>query len=231
VSPDAPTIAFLVLTAGVMPIASVALLKRLQSGRPLAPKWRRELGTLAGLLVIGAAAQWTALRHGIELWPRQLPPWMDVFYALLFLGVMLFASLRGLKRAPEERRRHLFLLLPGTKLELSLWLPVSLGAGIAEEMAYRGVLVQLLQRWSHSIALALLGSILLFTLAHMYQGGKAMIGVAYLAAVFHVLVWVSGSLYIAMFVHAAYDLGLGLFLRRAVQGEAGMTQPATAGAQ
>lgn len=229
--PDAPTLAFLVLTAGVMPTASVALLKRLRSGRPLAPKWRRELGTIVGLLVIGGAAQWSALRHGIELWPRQWPPGMVAFYALLFLGVMLSASLRGLKRAPEERRRHLFLFLPATKLELWLWLPVSLGAGIAEEMAYRGVLVQLLRQWSHSMALALVGSIFLFALAHLYQGRKAMLGVAYLAAVFHVLVWVSGSLYIAMFVHAGYDFGMGLFLRRAVQGQAGTIEPAAAAAQ
>jgi membrane protease YdiL (CAAX protease family) len=213
-----------------MPLASVALLKRLKSGRPLAPKWRRELGTIAGLLVIGGAAQWTALRQGIELWPRQWPPWTIALYALLFLGVMLSGSLRGLQRAPEERRRHLFLFLPATRLELWLWVPVSLGAGIAEEMAYRGVLVQLLQRWSHSMALALVVSILLFALAHLYQGKKAMLGVAYLAVVFHVLVWVSGSLYIAMFVHAAYDLGLGVLLRRAVQGQAGTTEPVATGA-
>jgi membrane protease YdiL (CAAX protease family) len=49
-----------------------------------------------------------------------------------------------------------------------------------------------------------------FGVAHFNQGCKSAAIIVFFALGFHALVWLSGSLYVAMAVHIAYDITAGL---------------------
>jgi membrane protease YdiL (CAAX protease family) len=114
-------------------------------------------------------------------------------------------------RSAEERRtmwvRH---LLPSSRVQWALWLVVSLAAGISEETTYRGVLVVLLGSFTASMVIGALLSAVVFAVLHYPQGGKSMALVFAIALVMQVVVSATGALYVAMGVHAAYDITAGV---------------------
>jgi len=122
----------------------------------------------------------------------------------LLLGV---GALSWQLRSPDERRtlwmRH---LLPRTSAQWVLWLVVSLAAGIAEETAYRGVLVVLLASLTASFVTAALLSAAAFAIVHYPQGAKSMGWVFAIGLVMQAVVSATGTLYVAMGVHAVYDV-------------------------
>jgi membrane protease YdiL (CAAX protease family) len=97
-------------------------------------------------------------------------------------------------------------LLPRTWPQWALWLAVSLAAGIAEETAYRGVLVVLLASATASFVVATVLSAIAFAIVHYPQGAKSMGWVFAIGLVMQAVVSVTGTLYVAMGVHAVYDV-------------------------
>ena len=84
-------------------------------------------------------------------------------------------------------------------------------AGIAEEAAYRGVGWQVLS-WTlgdRSIVAMWILSVA-FALAHRVQGWAAMVGIGVMAVLMHLLVWRTETLLVAIAVHVAYDVLVGL---------------------
>jgi membrane protease YdiL (CAAX protease family) len=110
-------------------------------------------------------------------------------------------------RSPDERRtlwmRH---LLPRTSVQWGLWLVLSLAAGVAEETAYRGVLVVLLASVTASFVTAVILSAAAFAIVHYPQGAKSMGWVFAIGLVMQAVVSATGTLYVAMGVHAVYDV-------------------------
>lgn len=49
-----------------------------------------------------------------------------------------------------------------------------------------------------------------FSVAHIIQGRRSVAVVLVFAFGFHALVWLTGSLYVAMAVHTAYDITAGI---------------------
>jgi membrane protease YdiL (CAAX protease family) len=105
------------------------------------------------------------------------------------------------------------------------WLLVCLVTGPTEEISWRAVLPALGARLGLAPLAAVGLSALLFALAHMVQGRLAAAIVLLIAALFHGLVALSGSLVTAIAVHALYDaivtVWLAPRLHRAVDGPAG----------
>jgi len=91
-----------------------------------------------------------------------------------------------------------------------LWIVAAALAGFGEELTWRGVQTALLARLTGSVAVAIAISIAMFAVSHVEQGWKSIWIVSPFAAVFHLLVWLSGSLYVAMVVHFVYDAIAGL---------------------
>lgn len=136
---------------------------------------------------------------------------------LLGLALFLFAYLAmwfGWRFTREETRRRLALLVPATTAERIVWAALSLAAAVAEEVAYRGVLVTLLQRSLRSWWMAVAVSSILFALAHLLQGWRSAAIVGVFGVLFHLLVRATGGLEPAIAVHFAYDLAAGLTLSR-----------------
>ena len=136
---------------------------------------------------------------------------------LLALALFLFAfgaMLIGWRFTRPETRKRLALLIPTTSSERFVWAALSLAAAVAEEVAYRGVLVTLLQRSLRVWWTAVIISSILFALAHLLQGWRSAAIVGVFAILFHLLVRATGSLYAAIAVHFAYDLAAGFTLGR-----------------
>ncbi len=80
-------------------------------------------------------------------------------------------------------------------------------AGISEEITWRGVQTALLSNLTGHLWIAAIICSISFGLAHSIQGWTSSTIIVFFALGFHALVWLSGSLYVAMAVHVvAYDI-------------------------
>jgi membrane protease YdiL (CAAX protease family) len=102
-------------------------------------------------------------------------------------------------------------LLPHGPGEAFLWIAVSVSAGIAEELAFRGYLQRQLMAFIGSRAAAALLQSLVFGLAHGYQGWKPILLTALFGLCATLLTLWRGNLYAAMVAHAATDIAGGLW--------------------
>jgi membrane protease YdiL (CAAX protease family) len=134
------------------------------------------------VIVIGIHARGgTAINLVGKVWHS---PWDGV--RDLFLGVAVLVIASGLSAVVmhltgEEARETSALtsLLPKSPLELTMWVLTATTAGTCEEIIFRGYLQR--QFWSMtgrlSAAIVLQGAI--FGAFHLYQGWKAVIGIAF----------------------------------------------------
>ena len=204
-------LAFLIVTGTVIP--ALAYLSKRQIDRGLViPKipFYAEAIVLQTLLLAGSF--YVAARNRIIVFRPFEPKSAD-----LALGLALFAGAVGClwvgwRIADPEVKRRLSFLIPATPRERVVWSALSLAAAFAEEVAYRGVMVTLLQRTLRSWWTAALISSILFALAHLLQGWRSAIIVGMFGILFHLLVRATGGLYTAIAVHFAYDLTAGLAL-------------------
>lgn len=162
-----------------------------------------------GLLAIGAAAV-----EGVELFPPRAPSLSSWGGGLVFLLVALALVRPHWRRSIEEEKPTWRLFAPTNRRERWMWVILSLSAGVGEELVWRGVLPALLTAASGSLAAALVLSVVSFSLAHAIQGPRSVFAIAALAAAFHALVWISGSLYVGMAVHFIYDVIAGFSYAR-----------------
>ena len=219
---------FLLLVLVLMPALGIVSYYRLKSGKPLSPKPKRFATIIAFQIVLLVLSFQAAALNEISLFPSISPNPTELLFGALMLGITLSGFVRGWRRANEERRRRFKLLLPENGRELVWWLPISLLAGIGEEIAYRGVLFSFALGWTGSLGLTLLICVATFAIAHMTQGPKAVLGVALLALMFHGLVFLTGALYLAIGIHVIYDLTVGIIAVRLTKSEAQAARAAAA---
>jgi hypothetical protein len=137
--------------------------------------------------------------------------------ALLSWFAMMYVSHAA--RPPDERREMpVNRLMPRSGREQALYAVTAIVAGVAEEAAYRGTLFWILSYALGSAWLAVFIAAAAFSLGHAVQGWKSMIVIFVMACAMHALVWYTGTLVIAMGVHAAYDL-LAPTVRRRISPE------------
>jgi len=182
---------------------------RLKSGKTLTPKKKRYLGSILLELELLLFALLVAWHEGIALFPKSFPAaWMWALGAV-FVAAKLFRLGFVWRRIDEERKQHARLFLPGTPAELPYWALISVLAGVGEECAYRGVAYVLLFEMTQSLAISLMACVVAFGVSHMTQGWKSALAVAMMALLFHITVFVTGTLYLAIGIHATHNLLLG----------------------
>ncbi len=106
-------------------------------------------------------------------------------------------------------------LLPNTATERAAWIPLSLTAGICEEVLCRGFLMRFLHESGFAMPLiaALVASSMIFGLAHIYQGLKGALGTTIAGLGFGLLFLLSGSLIAGIVLHVLVDLQVPYVLR------------------
>lgn len=173
------------------------------------------------------AVLWLLTAAGITLWVREARPWEALrFVALhgwrLWIATVLVAAVaiwygrRAARIARSLRRGRVKIvnsagekLAPRTWPELRLWFALSVTAGCCEEFLFRGYLIVAFQPLL-GVAGAFALSLVVFAIAHAYQGAKGMIAVAAIGTVLTAVVLTFGSLWPAMVMHAIIDAGEGL---------------------
>jgi membrane protease YdiL (CAAX protease family) len=131
--------------------------------------------------------------------------------ALLFLvATIALTSMAGSHGDAGDRATQF--LLPQGRIEIALWVVLSITAGICEEAVYRGYLQKQFIALTRSVPAGIILSALAFGLAHSYQGfaRASMIGV--MGAMGGVLAYLCRSVRPGMIAHALQDV-LGAFIR------------------
>ena len=126
------------------------------------------------------------------------------------------AESRGVMQAVAER------ILPQSTVELLPYLGLATTAGLCEEFLYRGFVMAVLSSAGLGAGLVVLGSSLLFGLAHSYQGRGGMVMTFLVGVLLGVSRLTYNSLVPGVFWHAAVDVVAGVAGRRyLVRGAAG----------
>jgi membrane protease YdiL (CAAX protease family) len=187
------------------------------------------LPPIIGLLVLGRIGAVTELPP--ELWPtsamlRGDAPAIavDPFLTGLFVTAMIAALPLGAFLTWRRRRMgkaapaylHVSALLPRDRSEVLLGAAISVAAGIGEELFFRLLLPILLAAFIGGIA-AVTIAILLFGLAHAYQGWRGVAVTTLVGALFTAMYLMSGSLAVAMLFHVVIDL-MSLVVRPMIRG-------------
>jgi membrane protease YdiL (CAAX protease family) len=218
--------AFLPLLFLLIPVASFQSYIYLKRKLPVAPKRKRYLITIATQLILLVLGMRLAF-HLAPQWFRPVlgPPEASLIGATV-AGAAMLGAYRKWKQPGGIQNRIQATLLPTTAAEILLWIPVALLAGTAEEVAYRGVAVTLVFRWTGSMALAVGVSVEAFGLAHVANGGRAVLGTVVIGLTMQLVFILTGTLYLPMLVHAIYDLLLGVMFLWMVRRAPEAPQPA-----
>ena len=156
---------------------------------------------------------YAALRSAQRLRERASTParrtiWTSTLLSLAVLFAMSWFTARTFDYADD-----LFAVPPLALRDYAL-AAAALAAAVAEEVAYRGVGVQILWYSLGSQTAAILICATAFAIAHALQGWKSAVMIFALALVLHALVELTGTLVLAMVVHAVYDLVAGWIIAR-----------------
>jgi hypothetical protein len=146
-------------------------------------------------------------------------PWWPTLLAFIGVGILfsllLVMHLRvrndeqlEAKLAREKRR----LALPRTSSERLVWVGVSINAGIWEEIVFRGFLPWYVAHhvtffgFSVPFVWAAILSLILFSLAHLYQGWGGVLGVGFIGITLAVLYALTGNLCASILWHLLFDV-------------------------
>jgi membrane protease YdiL (CAAX protease family) len=88
---------------------------------------------------------------------------------------------------------------------------------VCEEFVYRGFAQYVFQDWSRSLLLGILGSAMLFSFAHLYQGKRGLVSTFAVGLLFSGIRAWTGSLMPTIAAHFVADLSIGLLAPRHIK--------------
>ncbi len=182
----------------------------------------------AGMLLAGAFV--TPLLAEIQAWGfisanRAFVTGFPLVAAAIIVVVVLAATVLtvvGIRAAREEGEvpaiGDIHAMLPRNAQELRLGAVLSLNAGIVEELLFRLAMPALIFGASGSATAAVVGSLVVFGALHAYQGLAGVVGTFFVGAAFMLAYAISGSILLAMVLHALVDLRTLVLIPAAVFG-------------
>jgi membrane protease YdiL (CAAX protease family) len=178
-------------------------------------EWILMLVLLGGWLLLGRSV--TSLGPSLTIGGWQ---WVAVAVSVLATAGFAVMTWRTTSRESDLREVRaqlgdLELYSPHTRQELRLFGWVSVTAGVCEEIIYRGVLMSMLAGLM-GLWPAVVVSSVIFGLAHAYQGAMGIVRTGLVGVVMALVVVFTGSLPLAMAIHAVIDLVQGRMLWAAV---------------
>jgi membrane protease YdiL (CAAX protease family) len=202
---------YLFLFGVFVPYVAWKSARRMEAGAAVPPRAR----VFANVLVMQAAflvlALFVAAKRGIPLLRTGTIDASSVFLAAAMLAFSVGTLSLRWRLTDPDRKARIILSRPNRPSDLWLWGAVSLSAGIVEEIVFRGVMpalvIPITGDWWTAVAVCVAA----FALGHNQQGWQRMIFVGLLAVGCHLLVRMTGSLLLAMAVHALYDFAAGVF--------------------
>lgn len=177
--------------------------------------------TIAFQWLATAIILWRATAHGYRLADLGLAlpsPWLTVTVGVTLSALITFnqaASIRRLASLPSEKQgfmRALTLkLMPQNAPERLAFFALVTTVALCEELIYRGFIQRLFLNVSNgSLAIAILGAAVFFSLAHLYQGRRGLVVTFLAGAIFSAVRAWTGTLIPTMAAHFVADLSVGL---------------------
>jgi membrane protease YdiL (CAAX protease family) len=184
----------------------------LQYAVTLAWEW-----VLAAVVLWGIRMQRVPLRQLLGVRRASLGEWgQDLLLAAAFwiAASLVLAAIGILLRLAHSSvpEKTLVQLAPENALELTLWILLSISAGICEEIVFRGYLLQQFASVRNQLWMGVLASSLLFGVAHGYEGVAGIIAITAYGAMFCALAIARGGLRPGMMAHAWHDIFSGIAL-------------------
>ncbi|QIG79111.1 CPBP family intramembrane glutamic endopeptidase [Stakelama tenebrarum] len=167
-----------------------------------------------GALLAATVALWVDMGRALTGLVTREPIWgLDSLATGLAVGMGAMILVRPLWIAASRKMADQFaqavgdlaLFLPKSGRALRWGLLVSVAAGVAEEIAYRGYLLPYFEAMLPAWA-AIAASSMLFGLAHAYQGAGGVVVTGLLGAIFGVIFVTTGSLLLPVLLHALVDV-------------------------
>jgi membrane protease YdiL (CAAX protease family) len=133
--------------------------------------------------------------------------------AAFWIGSTVVISVFGGHAHGGETERAVQFLLPQGRLEVTLWIVLSITAGICEEALFRGYLQRQFMALTKSVAIGILLSALAFGAAHSYQGLGGALRIALQGALLGMLANWRRTVRPGMIAHAWGDIFAGALAR------------------
>ncbi len=146
------------------------------------------------LIVLGD--RWDSVRQVLRDIGIAAAFWLVSSGLLLVLGWLLRIATLG---------RNMDFILPHGAAEITLWLALSVTAGICEETIFRGYLQRQFMALTKSVPAGIILSGAAFGAAHAYQGFRMVILIGLYGAMFGILAYWRGSVRPGMIAHAWQD--------------------------
>ena len=171
-----------------------------------------EWGLVLYVARVGLRRTGTSLREVVGgRWSRPRDVVRDVVVALVAWGVWTLFSWIASRAAGPEHAASVRSLLPRHPIDVALWVALSVSAGFAEELVFRGYLLTQFRALTRSTVVALLLQAVLFGVSHGYQGVRACATISVYGLLFGALALKARSLRPGMIAHAWTDIAAGLF--------------------
>jgi hypothetical protein len=180
----------------------------------LPPRVRLFQSTALTLVLLGLLSWLTAAEHDLDLFPPLSSPLVAIAVGVASYGLAVGLMRPRWRTAVLERKRVVQLFMPQTRAERGWWIVVSTVAGVCEEISWRGVQPVLLTTLLGNAVLSAIVCAVIFGVAHVIQGWRSAAAIAAIAIYLQLVVWITGTLVVAMAVHAAYDVTAGFAYAR-----------------
>jgi membrane protease YdiL (CAAX protease family) len=223
---------FLTLICVGFPLGALRQHRRLAAGtlRPTkAAIYQSALATHAMFLLL----VWLVVRgERLDLFPAYHLAPLHVAIGLIALALGLVPLLARFRHGDSVAKERVLLIAPRTPREFASFYLVCVSAGAVEELTYRGVLFTLLAALVGGWWTAALLASALFGIVHLFQGWKSAGIAALMGLREHIVVGLTGTLFVAMVVHTLHDavagtvIGLGARRESAATGASGAAENA-----
>ncbi len=132
-----------------------------------------------------------------------------ILFAMLAAQRRQLAANGDLRARVRERLANVQALMPASRAEWPGFASLALTAGICEELLFRGFLTWYLAHFLGAFWQVVLLQAATFGLAHAYQGPRGILATGFVGLFMALVVWVTGSIWAAMALHALIDLHAG----------------------
>ena len=201
----------LVMFTIAVPALAIASGHAVGRGGPLPSRIKQFRAGCVMLILFAALSLVTAAAESMDVLGLEVQrPMLSLLAAAALLAGAIAVMRPRWRRAVLERRPVVHFFMPQTSAERGWWVAVSVLAGVSEEITWRAVQTTLFAILTGSLLAGALLSAVTFGAAHAVQGWRSAGAIIAFALAFQALVWLSGTLIVAMVVHAAYDLVAGL---------------------
>ena len=157
----------------------------------------RRTGTTIGELIGG---KWTSPRAAL----------LDVLFASGLWALWKGAYFLWLTWFGTGHTVSVSRLMPQGVTESTFWVLLSISAGISEELVFRGYFQRQFLAWTGRVSVAVLLQVMVFGLAHGYQGVQSCLAIVVYGTLFTLLAIYRKSLRPGILAHAWTDIAGGL---------------------